>query len=1707
MSRFILSKLAIASISILSLSQLVAATPPALTGASYNYDTRLLSLTFDQGIDGSYFRPDGFKMAIGPDFSQNVHTIHYDTGAVQVNNTTIVLDLDFTGINGRYILEPDTFYTWGREFRTARLLECAASGASVRVYLRENSVFNAGGEGNTEMGVVSGITTQFAGSFPGGPQLLSAEFDQHSGVLKLVFDRLVQWDTMNEDRASVWYDTLGNIHINPGNGILDFGEDRNGNGLLDLEKNIFIDGIVIFDDRGNTILISEPTAFYQTVSLTLEDSATVQLFLSIPARIAINELNTTNLHIRLERWAFTGTNYHSSIPINRQLTFIQDTNPLTADSATYDMGRNELKIYFNSSLSVDFFNLSKIMFTYPGGGEFRLRGSRGVPNIITSQGYISLEALLDDQRIIEDLYFQHGAANVGMEVESDMILGADYALNVVSQPSLHFIPESGNDKAPEVDSASFDASTNILFIDFDVRVQRTMEYVHPEGIWLVSGSDSVAMQSDSLVDMGSSNAIGLLLTAGCAAEVEMRLNLSSLYLSLSPFSVFQAPRFNGNRRATSADSIRVSFVQDASGPLPTVIRYDEDSNSLLIRCNKTVNPNNISRTGYTYSGVALEAQSAEMEGAESFRLNLIPANAASLANLPLNQRIDPSIDISAGSFRSTLGVTNPSLSGLTFGTNMSQYGGDFTLLAGWGKKFTVKSYEAFPGPDYEIGAFLRKAGAHSRIYAAEDQLKAYPRNMGLIPVTQAEIDTIHNLLNSRTPSNPNRGAYLEVRDLTARGNFNLVPTHAEILIMDIQDEFSLGRNDTRNNLFWGCRFEPSSPGGGETLLLDSWPQLYFPGDSAWYWYQTSTTREWRLVDFNACRTADNALINLLSRWMMYHVDSEEEQWVIEGISSICEQLAAGDGNFYGAGNPRKTPWNSLTYVGPSLKYRTDLFNAYIFMEYLFEKYGGQETIKSICEAPEEGMAGVDSALSRSRRAHPLPEPFQSRQLRGIFLDYGAACILDTSNGNDDRRFVFDNLNLYGTLSTFGLHLHMWDMTRDPPPYVERQSSWSYGGYYTTYYAAAGLTNPALNPQGNIYYDGLNGLRMGIGAVRIMNEAITSAPGNQFRFEDIQLDNENRGDMECSIPGWTLGPGASDYKTLLTITALTDEQPPYNYTTIINNENGYFLAPTVRASSVGESSIRLDFHLPWEEQGFGDGESLGNAPAAKRAKQRREIAVIRQLEDLRDNEGGLVGFTVSRSIYPDTGFTVVQTGIDSLSYLDTGLTTGRTYYYRVTADYQNPTGSSSYATASARTRSALEMSRIATAVSNFGNYGDPNAGTTLRPSVEWPNGSGKYYLWEGRFWAGAKVAGTPYVSHADYGDYEWMPAGEMPEYGILGIDNFVHSATYHDLESIGGHTPLGLAVRQTCRGWPVGENEYLADAMKISVEVENLGIRGDLSEVYLAWGFDCDVASGPGGDPDSPHIDDNVGYDPLRGMSYMYDDDDPSTPEDDTGEFGEIPGYIGLRLLRSPDGAVAHHAWWNWETDPGDDAEKYSFMSGTHPAFLGRRHMLNPSQVGAPPFDYRYLLSIGPFDLRAGEFILAEAALVMGDGLQDLQVRSDSVYAILGGNVPVEERGMTTLPVKFHLSQNWPNPFNPVTNIKYDLPELSEVKLEIFNIRGQRVITLVDGLEEAGHKNVVWGGRNSGGAQISSGIYICRLYVISKKTGASFTMCRKMLLVK
>jgi hypothetical protein len=128
---------------------------------------------------------------------------------------------------------------------------------------------------------------------------------------------------------------------------------------------------------------------------------------------------------------------------------------------------------------------------------------------------------------------------------------------------------------------------------------------------------------------------------------------------------------------------------------------------------------------------------------------------------------------------------------------------------------------------------------------------------------------------------------------------------------------------------------------------------------------------------------------------------------------------------------------------------------------------------------------------------------------------------------------------------------------------------------------------------------------------------------------------------------------------------------------------------------------------------------------------------------------------------------------------------------------------------------------------------------------------------------------------------------------------------------------------------------------------------------------------------------------------------------------------------------------------------------------------------------------------------------------------DSAYVVIQSNDPVLSvvnelvirqvvvglEDLEVLPTTFDVAQNYPNPFNPTTTINYQVPQVSDVKLVVYNILGQKVRTLVNDRMEPGYHSVVWDGRNEDGRTVASGIYIYRF------EANEFTKTLKLMLLK
>jgi hypothetical protein len=112
------------------------------------------------------------------------------------------------------------------------------------------------------------------------------------------------------------------------------------------------------------------------------------------------------------------------------------------------------------------------------------------------------------------------------------------------------------------------------------------------------------------------------------------------------------------------------------------------------------------------------------------------------------------------------------------------------------------------------------------------------------------------------------------------------------------------------------------------------------------------------------------------------------------------------------------------------------------------------------------------------------------------------------------------------------------------------------------------------------------------------------------------------------------------------------------------------------------------------------------------------------------------------------------------------------------------------------------------------------------------------------------------------------------------------------------------------------------------------------------------------------------------------------------------------------------------------------------------------------------------------------------------------YTCEGPPPPTEKTATAPMPREFTMSKNYPNPFNPITTIKYALPEESFVSMRVFNTLGEEVSELVDAWQEANWYEIRW---NAGNAP--SGVYYLRMSDTDAYGKSKYQEFRKLLLVK
>ncbi len=467
------------------------------------------------------------------------------------------------------------------------------------------------------------------------------------------------------------------------------------------------------------------------------------------------------------------------------------------------------------------------------------------------------------------------------------------------------------------------------------------------------------------------------------------------------------------------------------------------------------------------------------------------------------------------------------------------------------------------------------------------------------------------------------------------------------------------------------------------------------------------------------------------------------------------------------------------------------------------------------------------------------------------------------------------------------------------------------------------------------------------------------------------------------------------------------------------------------------------------------------------------------------------------------------------------------------------------------RTVIDINRWRVALSADGVWAEDADGDG-GPGGEWPKDSLKYVIYAGGSYVGSMKGTEPSVSQIEWRS-EFQP-GDILNETPAPIDSLVASDPADPLNRVfvidSTRTGPDWEDWPADKGAPVDPNgdpllvsdqdswtvmndidasrHFQSTDPVLGVEIQRstygFAAEGAVDNAFfIRWRVTNKSSStydetyfGIWMDPDLREAnDDLIGIDTLRSMAFVYNG------------YDMAGGYVamGLDLLRGPDGdqgsplPLTSFTRMINGTDPSDDRQRYFFLRGLDgegnerpngPFDLPGDPVTGHGWVDSEPGDRRWLLASGPFVLHPGETkeILAACFAATGssrlDAIVQLRLADDvveSVFDRAAGTVSAAGTA-STAPLlereeEASLSHGRPNPFTRSTVFSYVLPREGSVSVDLWNVIGQRVRTLLDNeSRSAGIHSVIWDGRDQGGRRVASGLYLCRLAVGGRAASTS-----------
>ncbi len=1114
---------------------------PTVESASYDEDTNILEVTFSgpvKNLQGTV----GFTELAFDDDNGGPREDYTLRGGEVINpsarSSTVQIRPVFSAVIDVYTDGAITRRCWGTDYADIVAIESSLTHDNLSVIIDKGAFVNA----NNVPTPATTVAVEYIETAVADRLILNnVAYSALTNELSFTFNRDVQFDMIAEDLAGKDDTTLFSI---PGDGILNLmpAEDRNSNETLDMEANVHLDYITFSDPSGSESFLAVD------MMKTLEDASTLTFVLTRSDRATMERLDLESTTVTVSSYAFVDVDYNSVYPVQGlELTYVPDDNPLSAVSAEYDMGTNDLEIVFSQKLAADitkYIILPKIGIGVAGDTSYYLLG--GSPTLVQASTGIKVNLLPSDAEIIEDTIDadEDGQPDAGSDFEVSVaaltVLSELGNGNVAGALDLVITGESGSKGAPLLSQATYDAHTNIMNLEFDRRISVDANL---DGITVHFGENSYLLTGGHYIRTDARLGIDvyLSLTDQVLFEGESSANKDAFAVTFAPYTVSDT-KDNGNRTISQATA---TYSADTNLPLPAYVWYDFKDGRMVVGASQPIPATGVDLTKLTYQGITLSSPDSAV-GDDRGRVicYLNDADDDALAGIANNQKSDPAIDCAAGFIVNGDGTESAAAADLTDFDEVTNGVDTVSLLVGYGRAFWVHSQEVFPTLPKFTESSIRAVSDHAYWFVANgqwagtdyfilDELEE-PFNQGNPSLTPEELAACVAFLEDATPGDTTSGANEQIAELLGGDVATRIPERINILFANVLDNYNFPAGGDENVDFWTpghfnindlltADRTTALTNETEMITIDCHPQNFVSGDTTFYYDWAETVPEWAEVGNGGddSNYGLNALAFIFGQYAGYKIDPYEERWVREGLAIMCEFLLMDEilPEFWGSGAPSSPipPQNSLTFIGDITASRVDWEHLFFFFTYLWEKYGGEDILTEISTSTYIGIEGIEATLES--RQDDLPEWLQGKEFIDVFLDFATANLIDASIGDEIDHGIYSIETIDLGVGRKGFPLE-WSNSR-PPPYSFPIDGMSFY-YIYTFYDQYHL-NLMLDPvNDNLYLYG--GERAEGMKFRKVNTPTAPGDTSLFDIQEIVLDERNAGSVGASNSetGWTFG---------------------------------------------------------------------------------------------------------------------------------------------------------------------------------------------------------------------------------------------------------------------------------------------------------------------------------------------------------------------------------------------------------------------------------------------------------------------------------------------------------------------------------------------------------------------------------------------------------